>query len=202
MERELDPDICSSIIEFLVRKSADEMLLKQLVAAFPPLNPTPRLKKAVLLRSIQREIIAGEVPEKLLDSLEMIERIDTNQTLPISDSMRKAYCDVALECTVKYLSGNPNPKGLYSDAVNRIWRGRIENLEKSKASDLVSERLRNLGRQVEAALGDEVVVRRLIATNTRNDALVSLRLYLHEALASLGPPLIERACSELTVGES
>ncbi|KAK8614766.1 hypothetical protein V6N13_068557 [Hibiscus sabdariffa] len=161
MERELDQDICDCIIEFLLRESADEMLLKKLIAAFPPLNPTPRLKKAVLLRSIQREITAGSVPEKLLDSLEMIECIDTNQRLPIPDSMRKAYCAVALECTAKYLSGDPNPNGLYSDAVNRIWRGRIEDLEKSKASDLVSERLRNLRRQVEAAFGDEEVAKRL-----------------------------------------
>ncbi|KAK8635804.1 hypothetical protein V6N13_004522 [Hibiscus sabdariffa] len=157
MERELDQDICDCIIEFLVRESADEMLLKKLIAAFPPLNPTPRLKKAVLLHSIQREITAGGVSEKLLDTLEMIECIDTNQRLPIPDSMRKAYCVVALECTAKYLSGDPNPNGLYSDAVNRIWRGRIEELEKSKASDLVSERLRNLRRQVEASFGDEEV---------------------------------------------
>ncbi|KAE8696923.1 Leucine-rich repeat transmembrane protein kinase isoform 1 [Hibiscus syriacus] len=202
MGRELDPEICACILEFLVHKSPDDMLLKKLIRVFPPLNPSPRLKKSLLLRSIQNVITAGEIPEKLLDYLEMISRIETKQRVPIPDSMRDAYCAVAMDCTTKFLAGSPDSTVLYSDAVNRIWRGRIENLERSEASGLVSKRLRNLRRQVEAAFGDEEVVRRLVAINTRADAFFSLRLYLREAVATMGPPLLERAWLGFTVGQS
>ncbi|XVF14545.1 hypothetical protein REPUB_Repub09cG0070700 [Reevesia pubescens] len=200
MDREMDREICSWIIEFLIRKSNDDMLVKKLIQAFPspPLYGKPRLKKLLLLYSIKNEIAAGNVSEKILDHLEMIERIDCTQRLRIPDSMKQAYCDVALECTAKYLPGTGNRSGKYLAAVIRIWRGRIENLEKSKASKLVSKQLRYRRRQVEAAVGDEEVANSLIIRNTRNDALLTLRLYLCETLDTMGPPLLEREARSIS----
>ncbi|MFQ6631548.1 hypothetical protein Gotur_009020, partial [Gossypium turneri] len=107
------------------------MHVKKVIEAFPPLKPRPQLKKAVLLRTMRTEVYAG---------------------LPIPDSMKEAYCAVALECTVKYLPGDTDTcGGKYLDAVDRIWRGRIQDLERSKASDLVFDQLRNRRLQVEAA---------------------------------------------------
>ncbi|MBA0830980.1 hypothetical protein Goarm_015473 [Gossypium armourianum] len=37
--------------------------------------------------------------------------------------MKKAYCGVALDCTAKYLAGDPNTYAKYLEAVDRIWRG-------------------------------------------------------------------------------
>ncbi|MBA0615240.1 hypothetical protein Godav_015401 [Gossypium davidsonii] len=69
------------------------------------------------------------------------------------DSIKDAYCAVALDCTAKYLAGYPDAYGAqYLDAVDRIWRGRIQDVERSKASDLVSEQLRNRRLLVEAAV--------------------------------------------------
>ncbi|XWS09725.1 hypothetical protein CRYUN_Cryun39dG0013900 [Craigia yunnanensis] len=200
MDREKDPEICSWIIEFLVRKSTDEMLVKKIIEAFPPppLDGKPRLKKTLLLHSIIKEIVAGNVSEKILDHLEMIDRIDCSQGLGILDSMKEAYCAVALECTAKYLLGSWNRYGKYLDAVNIIWRGRIENLEKFKASRLVSEQLRSRRREVEAAVGDEEVANGLIRTNTRNNAILTLKLYLREALDLMGPSLLERECRSVS----
>ncbi|TYI64645.1 hypothetical protein E1A91_D09G102200v1 [Gossypium mustelinum] len=185
MDQELDPYICGCIIEFLVRYSPDDMHVKKVIEAFPPLKPRPQLKKAVLLRTMRTEVYAGDVSEKILDALEKIGRIDSNQGLPIPDSMKEAYCAVALECT-------------YLDAVDRIWRGRIQDLERSKASDLVFDQLRNRRLQVEAAAtGDEDAVRCLSAINTRGYAIVCLRRYLREASGSMKPPVLEQACLKL-----
>ncbi|XVF16843.1 hypothetical protein REPUB_Repub10bG0066900 [Reevesia pubescens] len=194
MDREMDREICSWVIEFLVRQSTDEVLVKKLIEAFPPppLYGKPRLRKTRLLHSIRNEIVAGSISEKILDHLEMIERIDCSQRHRTPASMKEAYCAVALECTAKYLAGSWNRNGKYLAAVNRIWRGRVENLEKSKASKLVSEQLRSRRRQVEAAVGDEEVANSLIRSNTRNNAILTLRLYLCKAFDLMGPPLLER----------
>ncbi|KAK6287117.1 hypothetical protein POUND7_013296 [Theobroma cacao] len=202
MDREMDREICGWIIEFLVRESTDEMLVKKLIQAFPPLNGKPRLKKTVLLHSIRTEILAGNVSERILDHLERIERIDRSQRLRIPDSIRQAYCAVALECTAKYLPGSWDRNGKYLDAVKRIWRSRIENLEKSKASRLVSERLRSRRRQVEAAVEDEEVANVLITINTRNDAILTLRVYLCEALALMGPSFLKSQCDSILYREN
>ncbi|KAG4183075.1 hypothetical protein ERO13_A09G085500v2 [Gossypium hirsutum] len=199
MDQELDPYICGCIIEFLVRYSPDDMHIKKVIEAFPPLKPRPQLKKAVLLRTMRTEVNAGDVSEKILDVLEKIGCIDRNQGLPIPDSMKEAYCAVALECTVKYLPGDTDTCGAkYLDAVDRIWRGRIQELERSKASDLVFDQLKNRRLQVEAAAtGDEDAVRCLSAINTRGYAIVSLRRYLREASGSMKPPVLEQACLKL-----
>ncbi|OMO61501.1 hypothetical protein CCACVL1_23465 [Corchorus capsularis] len=195
MDRTMDGEICSWIIEFLVRHSADEMLVKKLIQAVPRLSGNARLNKTLLLHSIKSEIVAGKVSEKILDHLEMIEAIDRSQRLTIPDSMKQAYCAVALECTAKYLAGSVDRKGKYLDAVKRIWRGRIENLEKSNASKLVSEELRSRRRQVEAALADKDAGNVLITTNTRNDAILTVKAYVREALRLMGLPFLEKQCN-------
>lgn len=199
MDRELDSYICGCIIEFLVRYSPDDMLVKKAIEAFPPLEPRPQLKKAVLLRAMRAEVAAGDVSEKTLDALEKIGCIDSNLGLPIPDSMKEAYCAVALECTAKYLPVDSVTCGAkYLDAVERIWRGRIQDLERSNASGLIFDQLRNRGIQLEAAaMGDEDAVRCLSEINTEGYAILSLRRYLCEAFASMKPPVLEQACLKL-----
>ncbi|OMO60945.1 hypothetical protein COLO4_33672 [Corchorus olitorius] len=195
MDRTMDGEICGWIIEFLVRHSADEMLVKKLIQAVPRLSGNARLNKTLLLHSIKSEIVAGNVSEKILDLLEMIEAIDRSQRLTIPDSMKQAYCAVALECTAKYLAGSVGWKDKYLDAVKRIWRGRIENLEKSNISKLVSEELRSRRRQVEAALEEKDAANVLITTNTRNDAILTVKAYVREALRLMGLSFLEKQCN-------
>ncbi|XVF56545.1 hypothetical protein PTKIN_Ptkin06aG0129500 [Pterospermum kingtungense] len=191
MDRKMEPEICSSIIEFVLRKSRNEMLAKTLIQAFPSLSPNFRLKKTLLLRSIMNEIMGGSVSEKILDHLELIHGIDCNLNLTILDSMKQAYSAVALECTAKYLTGTWNGSDNYLSAMNRIWEVRIQNLEKSK-SELVSEQLRSHRLQLEAAAGDDEVANALIRANARNNAILTLKLYLREALDVMGPTVLER----------
>ncbi|XVF52284.1 hypothetical protein PTKIN_Ptkin05aG0006800 [Pterospermum kingtungense] len=192
MDRKLEPEICVSILEFFARKCSNDMVLKKLIEALPPpsLDGNARLKKTFLLRTIVNEVAAGVVSERILDCLEAIERIDNGQQLEVPDSMKEAYCAVSLECTAKYLVTRELHEK-YLDAVNRIWRGRIENLEKSKASKLVSEHMRSCRHQVEAAIEDKEVANG-ISTNTRTTAILKLKLYLREALDLLGPTVLER----------
>lgn len=200
MDRKLDPEICACILEFLVRNSIDEELVRKLINVFPPFNPSPRLKKAIILRSIRKEIRDGEVPERILDALEKIERIDNNQNSPIPESMKEAYCAVATDCAVSHLVGNSNRFGSYSDAVKRIWRVRIKNLVDSEASNLVTEELKTRGNDLEAAFEDEDMFRSVIENNTRGFALLSLKKYIREAIASMGPPVLEKKCLEFISG--
>ncbi|KAH1091055.1 hypothetical protein J1N35_018312 [Gossypium stocksii] len=114
------------------------MEVKKVIEAFPPLEPRPQLKKAVLLRTMRAEITADRVHR---------------QQPRAPDSVKNAYYAVALDCTAKYLAGYPDTYcAQYLDAVDRIWRGRIQDVERSKASDLISEQLKNRRLQVEAAV--------------------------------------------------
>lgn len=201
MDEKLDPELCSSILEFVLRASKNQTLIKKLIEALPPLCPAPRLKKTLLLNSISTEMMAGIVSEKILDHLEAIEGIDRNLNLPISDSMKEAYSAVAVACTVVYLAGTCNHLDKYLSAVRRIWEGRVENLEKSK-SGLVSERLRSYRLQVEAAIKDDKVAEGLMMTNTLSSAIIAVKLYGREALELLGPTVLERQWSEVQAEES
>ncbi|KAH1091053.1 hypothetical protein J1N35_018310 [Gossypium stocksii] len=84
---------------------------------------------------MQVEITAGEISDKILDALEKIGCIDSSQGLPIPLRMLTAP---------SHWTVYPDTYGAqYLDAVDRIWWGRIQDVERSKASDLVSEQLRN-----------------------------------------------------------
>ncbi|TYI64526.1 hypothetical protein E1A91_D09G095400v1 [Gossypium mustelinum] len=108
------------------------MEVKKVIETFPPLEPRPQLKK-------------GRAPPYQ-------DRVHRQQQRA-PDSIKDAYCAVALDCIAKYLAGYPDAYGAqYLDAVDRIWRGRIQDVERSKASDLVSQQLRNRRLLVEAAV--------------------------------------------------
>ncbi|OMO60927.1 hypothetical protein COLO4_33674 [Corchorus olitorius] len=195
MDGEMDPDMFQWLMEFLLQEPVDLMLMKKRIESAPPLDGNPRPKKILLLLSIHFKVSSGNISEEILDHLEMIERLDRSQCLRITDSMIRAYCAVALECTAKYLPGDLQRNGKYLEAVNRIWKGRIENLEKSKESKLVTtEELRGRRRQVEAAVEDEEVANVLIGTSTYLDAMIMIRAYLREIKALMGISSLEREC--------
>ncbi|KAK5805284.1 hypothetical protein PVK06_032937 [Gossypium arboreum] len=106
-----------------------------------------------------------------------------NQGLPIPNSMKKAYCGVALDCTAKYMAGDPNMYAKYLEIVDRIWRGRIQDLEKSKASDLICEHLRNRQLQIEAtATGDKEVIRCLTEMTTQGSTILASSIIYSKGL--------------------
>ena len=112
--------------------------------------------------------------------------MDQSEGVEIRDSLKAAYCAVAVECTVKYLLGSPNKHWEYFEAVKRVWRGRIGNLEKSGKSELVTVELIQWREDLEEALWEANTAKRLVKSNTRTEALRALRVFLGEAWVFLG----------------
>ncbi|XP_062017299.1 uncharacterized protein LOC133733668 [Rosa rugosa] len=189
---DLDVNVSRWVLEFLFRDREKESVAKRVLGVLPLSNHDWRLKKTLLLRTIESQILdEASVTETLLESLESIEALDRGQGLPITDSMRAAYCAVATDCTVKFLAGfRGKPSGKYMEAVDRIWRGRVRILEESEGCELVSAELKETRDEVEAGIWDIKVSKKLASLNTRNDALALVAAYVEEALGILGPPFI------------
>ncbi|KAF5470341.1 hypothetical protein F2P56_010861 [Juglans regia] len=185
----MDADICRWIAEFLLRNTVQDHAIKKLLQVLP-VSTDSRFKKTVLLRTIQADISDASLTETTLDKLEMMEQYDRDDGIEISDLLKTAYCAVAVECAVKHLEGSPHGPGKYFEAVKRVFRDRVGDLERLGKSELVTSELRRLGDELEAAIGDANVAMRLLKVNTRNRALEAVRVYLEQAWALLDPPFL------------
>ncbi|XP_050368328.1 uncharacterized protein LOC126786524 [Argentina anserina] len=185
-----DVDVSRWVLELLLRDREKESVAKRVIAAAPLSNHDRRLKKTLLLHTIESQIFdEAAVTETILESLESIEALDRGQGIPVTDAMRAAYCAVATELTVKFLvCFEGKPGGKYMEAVDRVWRGRVRVLEEAEGCELVSAELKERRDEVEAGVWDMRVSKRLGSLNSRNDALRSVAAYVKEALAMLGPP--------------
>ncbi|XP_030923643.1 uncharacterized protein LOC115978014 isoform X2 [Quercus lobata] len=188
-------------LEFLTRSAAvQDHVIKNLLQVLPLSSATAvdtRFKKAVLLRTIQSEVSNATVIETTLQVLELIEEMDRNDGVEIGELLKAAYFAATVECTVKYLALE-GINGKYFEAVKRVWRGRIGNLEKSgNRSELVRDNaeLTRWKNDLEAALWDAKVAKRLMNLNTRAEALQKLRAFLGEAWALMGSSFIEAAAA-------
>ncbi|XP_021894044.1 uncharacterized protein LOC110811781 isoform X4 [Carica papaya] len=191
MEPEMDKTISGWIAEYIIRRPLADHILKKLLSGLELPEDNTRLKKTVVLRWISDEIAEGSVSETILDSLQTIEELDSKEDCKITDSMKRAYCAVAVECTVKYLVSGGVNRRKYQEAVNRIWRERIRSL--SGKSELVcSQELSKCREEVEAATWDKEMCLHLTQRNTRNDALTSVGEYVTEAFTVMGPPYLEK----------
>jgi len=112
--------------------------------------------------------------------------MDQSEGVEIRDSLKAAYCAVVVECTVKYLLGSPDKHWEYFEAVKRVWRDRIGNLEKSGKSELVTDELIRWREDLEEAIWEANTAKRLMKLNTRTEALRALRGFLGEAWVFLG----------------
>lgn len=190
----MDPDICRWISEFLIRNAVQDHVIKKLLQVLP-VSADSRFKKTVLLRTIQEEISDASASETVLDKLEMMEELDRDDGIGISGSLKKAYGAVAVECVVKYLVGSPDGHGKYFEAVKRVFRDRVGDMENLGKSELVTDELRRVGDELEAAVWDAKVATRLLKMNTRNEALEAVRVYLREAWDLMGHSFLESAAA-------
>ncbi|EEF43704.1 uncharacterized protein LOC8275316 isoform X2 [Ricinus communis] len=189
----MDPGITCWILEFLARQPISQLLLNKILTnthiPIASIN-NPRFKKALLLRSIHDEIANGSASsETILQSLETIEELDNTH---IADSMKLAYQAVAVDCTLKWVI-EKHDKGQFFKAVKRIWRGRIERLESLKKSELVTDELKEIKQEIEAALWDSNARKRLLDRNIKSESLRLVKDYLNEALDKRGPSFLELA---------
>ncbi|XP_004294731.1 PREDICTED: uncharacterized protein LOC101296074 [Fragaria vesca subsp. vesca] len=189
---DLDVDVSRWVLELLLRDRDKESVAKRVLAVAPLSDHDWRLKKTLLLRSIESQIFdEASVSESILESLESIEVLDRGQGIPVTDAMRAAYCAVATELTVRFLvCFRGKPGGKYMEAVDRIWRGRVRVLEETEGCELVSAELKERRDEVEAGIWDMKVSKKLASLNSRNDALRLVAAYVKEAMAMLGPPFI------------
>ncbi|KAH7564760.1 hypothetical protein JRO89_XS09G0022000 [Xanthoceras sorbifolium] len=190
----MDPDISRWAMEFLLRHSTSDKLINKVLSKLPVSNHSFRFKKAVLLRSVQSEILEASVSETLLDCLETVAGLDEKEGLRVAGSLKAAYCAVAVECTVKFLglggeSGESADR--FFDAVKRVWRVKVGGLMAVQSELVATEEVAHWSDEMEAAVWDVNVRKRLAKMNTRNDALRLVRVYLGEAWAVMGPTFLE-----------
>lgn len=157
---EEDVDVSGWILEFLHREAKNDGLVRKALEALPfPNDEDSPLKKTLLLRAIECEFSDASVSGTVLESLEILEELDQRHGFGTLDCMKDAYWAVALECTVKYLvvvvgGTAATPGGKYLEAVERIWRGRIGQMERSGKTHLLTEELKRCAEEVEAAIFD------------------------------------------------
>ncbi|CAN1753894.1 hypothetical protein LINPERHAP1_LOCUS5311 [Linum perenne] len=184
-----DEDVSRWALQFLIQQPIPGNLLERVVSNLKPSVLDYRLKKQLNLKLIQSEISNGSVSEKILEALEVIDQLDRdNGETPISQAMKTAYWAVALECTVK--------RRIQLDVVDRIWRGRVKNLESLNKSELVTDELRKYRDEVVGAASDVNASKRLLQWTKRNNAAHLVRAYLDEAMtANNQPSFIELAAA-------
>ncbi|KAF3776343.1 hypothetical protein EJ110_NYTH48498 [Nymphaea thermarum] len=118
-------------LEFVLRQPINDWIVNRLVTVLPLPDEDICLKKSILLRRISSEVSKGTISEKILDSLEMVEELDSISPMISSEtaksSMRTAYGYVVV---ASILSFNPDDEaGDYYSAMQRIWTERINKME-------------------------------------------------------------------------
>ncbi|GFZ13409.1 hypothetical protein Acr_23g0017940 [Actinidia rufa] len=183
----MDIDVARWVLEFLLRKSIDDRVLNALLRVLPISNDDWRLKKAMFLRRIESEIAEGSVSEKILEFLERIEELDYEEKVATSEPMKRAYCSVAVDCTLRFL----DEREKYFDAVKRIWRGRFWKMDRLEDVGLVSDELVCWKDDIEAAVCDSSVCENARMKGKGIDTLEAVRAYVAEAWESMGPSFLE-----------
>uniref|UniRef100_A0A7N0TY42 Uncharacterized protein n=1 Tax=Kalanchoe fedtschenkoi TaxID=63787 RepID=A0A7N0TY42_KALFE len=187
------------MVEFGVRSRRHDRLVVKMLSLVPQLRDDVGLKKMVLFRAIDSEVDEGSVSEKTLDVLEIAFELDRKQGLDVLESMKAAYCAVAVDCVARFVK-SVGEGDKYFKAVKRVWRKRIGRLFSLNVG-LVSEQLDTWRNTVESAIWDDNVRDKLFVTNTRYEALIATKGYLDEAWKTVGPSFLELLVSS-TLGKS
>ncbi|XP_077215859.1 uncharacterized protein LOC143850502 [Tasmannia lanceolata] len=182
----------SWILEFLLRQPIEDWVLNRLISILPTCRQDLRLKKTILLRRICTSLLKCSIAEKVLDSLESIEWIDRGIGIRVSESMKAAYCTVAVECAAKFFREN------CVNSVERIWKIRVFDME---SFGLGSEWLRESRDEIIEAIGNESVRDNFLMKDTRKDALECVWVFLEEAVGELGPSFLEFAAEMVCTKE-
>lgn len=185
----MDPDIARWVLDFLVRQPIDDSTLTLLLNTLPLSNTDSNLKKHLLLKKIDSEVSNGTISENVLGLLEQIEELDYRYNVEISDSMKRAYCVVAVHCTVKFLE--EDVMGLYFEAVKKIWRTRIACMLQFENVRLVSDELMSWKDDIETAVWDDNFCKVLLKKWKGLDVVEIVRVYVEEAREKIGPSFLE-----------
>ncbi|KAK6936588.1 SANT/Myb domain [Dillenia turbinata] len=190
----MDEDICCWILEYLLlQHHLEDSILNRLLTIFPVSDNDVRSKRMILLRGIQSELGKGRVSEKVLELLEFVEELDHREGIPTSEKMRGAYCAAVVDCTMKSVIGSADVELQLFNAVKRIWKGRVLEMEKLGSVGLISDEIRKWRDEFEKGLWNEVERGEVLRKGTEVDAARLVREYVEEAWESLGPSFLELA---------
>ncbi|CAN4098665.1 unnamed protein product [Withania somnifera] len=185
---DIDTHISQWILEFILRQPLDDSTLNDIIHVLPLPNDNSNLKKSLLLRKIESEISNGTVTEKILEFLELIEELEYQEGVEATEVMKAAYCAVAVECTVKFLNSE---KGKYFEAVRRIWKRRINLMEKMENVGFVSDDLWNWRDEIEAALWGDRCAESVIRRSKGVFAVEDVKVFVREAKERFGTPFLD-----------
>ncbi|KAI3945633.1 hypothetical protein MKX01_032311 [Papaver californicum] len=179
------------VIEFLLlQPNIGGNILKPLLTKLPIHKNDPRIIQTILLQKLSDLPIS----ETTLDVLEKLEEFYYSNGIKVLDSMKGAYCAVAVHSTVIYLKQNgTNGFRDYFEAVVRIWRGRVYDMEKFGNVGLVSSKLKDMKGMIEEVLWNETVRDNVLRWDTLGDAARLVGVFLRDALKEFGPSRLEIA---------
>ncbi|KAG8371575.1 hypothetical protein BUALT_Bualt13G0102200 [Buddleja alternifolia] len=193
---DIDPDISNWVLEFLLRQPLEDRTLNPLLRALPLSNNNHNLKKLLLLKKLDSEISQNSISESTLELLEQLEELEFQEGRTVSDAMKRGYCAVAVDCTVKHLAnegdGESVSKFKFFEAVKRVWRGRIGRMEKElENGGLGSEELWGWKDEIEAAVWDDTVCESVVKKSEGVNAVEAVDVYLREEREKMGPSFLE-----------
>ncbi|KAI3461725.1 hypothetical protein Pfo_018388 [Paulownia fortunei] len=183
---DIDPDIANWVLEFLLRQPLEDRTLNSLLRALPLPNNNPNLKKSLLLKKLESEVSRNSISECTLELLEQLEEIEFRQgSETVSDTMKRAYCAVAVECTVKLLAigddGDNSSKFKFFEA----------NGEGGREGGLGSEELWVWKDEIEAAVWEDSVYESVVKKSGGVNAVEAVKAYLREEREKMGPSFLE-----------
>ncbi|CAA2990405.1 telomere repeat-binding 2-like [Olea europaea subsp. europaea] len=202
---DIDPIILSWILEFALKRSVDDCRLKSMLETFPIPEDNYFLRKMLLLKQLESDISRNSLLSlTTLEHLEYLEELEYRRGIEnVSDAMKKAYCEVAVEYTVKYLRNEDGDGGKFCDAVKSVWTCRVRKLEKEvEKGGLGSDELFDWRLKMEAAAQDHGVRQRLVKKSKDVNAVDALRAYLKEEREGRGPSFLELVADKLKNDET
>ncbi|XP_074358090.1 uncharacterized protein LOC141697555 isoform X10 [Apium graveolens] len=185
---EMDEDIGRWILDFFVRQPIDDSTLSSLLSTLPLSDSDSKLKKLLLLRNIDSLISTPTLD--LLCLLEQIEELHHRENLNTVQSIKRAYCAVAVHCTLKFLQDDEVE--CFQKAVKDIWIVRVGGMLKFGDVGLLSDELLSWKEDIVAALRD-CSVRKVLLDKWKCGVGVvqAVRGFVEEAKEVIGPSFLE-----------
>ncbi|KAK1356424.1 hypothetical protein POM88_049680 [Heracleum sosnowskyi] len=193
----MDADIGRWILDFFVRQPIDDSTLCSLLSTLPVSDTDSNLKKLLLLRNIQSQISTLSGPsDDLLCLLEQLEEHDHRDNVKTVESIKRAYCAVAVHCTLKFLQNDEVE--CFETAVKKIWNFRVGGMVKYGGDvGLLSDELVSWKEDIAAALRDCNVRKGLLDKWKAGVGVVeAVRGFVDEVKEVMGPSFLEFATQD------
>ncbi|CAI9761276.1 unnamed protein product [Fraxinus pennsylvanica] len=202
---DIDPIILSWILEFALKQPVDDSKLYNMLETFPIPEDNYFLRKMLILKQLELDITRDSSPSlTTLEHLEYLEELEYQRGIEkVSDAMKNAYCQVAVEYTVKYFRNEDGDGGKFCDAVKSVWTRRVRKMEKEvEKGGLGSDELFDWRLKMEAAAQDHGVRERVVNKSKEVNAVKALRAYLKEEREGRGPSFLELVADRLKNDET